>query len=291
MQSSHSSWTCHLCLFKEMPFADVDNLDNLNSTDTNSFFLESSLNELNVSKEKAADTMTQVTDIKHIRNNNRKECIIASLNINSLPNKFEEIKEWLGSNLFDILAIQETKIDSTFPNSQFNVEGYKLFRHDRAKGGGGIVVFVRDNISAICKRHTSTSVELLLFDMCLGQRRFPLISAYKPPSINNSTFTKEMLAVLDKVISLCENVNCIGDLNCDLLNPLAHNKQGRCLMDICDIYDLDTLINTPTRISTNRALCLYVILTNVPAYMKDSGTIQTGLSDHNLVYTVIKTKL
>ena len=76
-----------------------------------------------MSKDKGADTMMQVTDIKHIRNNSRKECIIASLNINSLPNKFEEIKEWLGSNLFDILAIQETKIDSTFPNSQFNVEG------------------------------------------------------------------------------------------------------------------------------------------------------------------------
>ena len=108
----------------EMPFADLDNIDILNCTDTNSFFLESSLNELNVSKDKGADTtMMQVTDIKHIRNNSRKECIIASLNINSLPNKFEEIKEWLGSNLFDILAIQETKIDSTFPNSQFNVEG------------------------------------------------------------------------------------------------------------------------------------------------------------------------
>ena len=62
-------------------------------------------------------------------------------------------------------------------------------------------------------------------------------------------------------------------------------------MDICDIYDLDSLINTPTRISTNRAPCLDVILTNVPAYMKDSGTIQTALSDHNLVYTVLKTKL
>lgn len=229
MQSSHSSWTCHLCLLKEMPFADLDNIDNLNCTDTNSFFLESSLNELNVSKDKGADTMMQVTDIKHIRNNNRKECIIASLNINSLPNKFEEIKEWLGSNLFDILAIQETKIDSTFPNSQFNVEGYKLFRRDRAKGGGGIAVFVRDNISAIRKRHTSTSVELLLFDMCLGQRRFTLISAYKPPSIDNSTFTKEMLAVLDKAISLCENVICIGDLVCDLLNPQARQMPDRYL--------------------------------------------------------------
>ena len=65
-----------------------------------------------------------------------------------LANKFEEIKEWLGQEAFDILSIQETKIDRTFPNSQFHVEGFKLFRRDRVKGGGGIAVFISDNIIA-----------------------------------------------------------------------------------------------------------------------------------------------
>jgi len=43
-----------------------------------------------------------------------------------LPNKFEEIKEWLVCGAFDILSIQETKIDKTFPRTQFYVEGFKL---------------------------------------------------------------------------------------------------------------------------------------------------------------------
>jgi len=83
----------------------------------------------------------------------------------------------------------------------------------------------------------------------------------------------------------------IGDLNCDIINPLHNNQQGKCLLDICEIYDLDSLITSPTRIFTNRASCLDVILTNVPAFIKDSGVIETGLSDHCLVHAVLNTTL
>ena len=62
-----------------------------------------------------------------------------------------------------------------------------------------------------------------------------------------------------------------GDLNSDILHPLDNHKEGQCLLDMCDIYDLDSLIN-------------------VPAFAKDSGVIHTGLSDHDLVYTVLKTR-
>ena len=40
-------------------------------------------------------------------------------------------------------------------------------------------------------------------------------------------------------------------------------------------------LTVPTRISKNRESCLDVILTNVPAFAKDSGVIHTGLSDHD----------
>lgn len=80
-------------------------------------------------------------------------------------------------------------------------------------------------------------------------------------------------------------------INCDKINPSKNNKQGKCLLDICDIYDLDSLITNPTRISMNKVSCLDVILTNVSAYIKDSGIMETGLSDHSLVYAVLNTKL
>jgi hypothetical protein len=229
-------------------------------------------------------------NLKQLRDANHKKCLIASLNVNSLPNKFVEIKEWLRCGVFDILSIQETKIDKTFPNSQFYVEGFKYFRRDRKKGGGGIIVYIKENIIAQQKKIACKQLETILLQLRIGQRQFALISAYKPPSVDNNAFTTELSMVLDEAFLLSENIVCTGDLNSDLLQPLSNNKQGKCLLDICDIYDLDSLINKPTRVSENRSSCLDVILTNVPAFMGDSDVVETGLSDHYLVYTVLNIK-
>ena len=190
-------------------------------------------------------------NFKQLRDANRKKCIIASLNVNSLPNKFVEIKEWLRCGIFDILSIQETKIDKTYPNSQFYVEGFKYFRRDRKKGGGGIIVYIKENIIAQQKKFAYKQLEIILLHLRIGQQQFALISAYKPPSVDNNIFTTELSKALDEAFLLSENIVCIGDLNSDLLQPLSSNKQGKCLLDICDIYDLDSLINKPTRVSEN----------------------------------------
>ena len=79
-------------------------------------------------------------DFSFLTKEYREEFIIPSYDINSLESKFVEVKEWLDQRVFDILTIQETKIDRTYPNSQFQEEHYKLYRNDRIKGGGGIVV-------------------------------------------------------------------------------------------------------------------------------------------------------
>ena len=135
------------------------------------------------------------------------------------------------------------------------------------------------------------SLEAILLHLYIEKRQFALISAYKPPSVENNTFTRDLSTVLDEAFLLCENVICIGDLNADILHPLYSKKQGKCLLDIGDIYDLDSLINKPTRGSEKRTSCLDVILTNVPAFTRDSGVIETGLSNHCLVYTVLTAKL
>ena len=47
----------------------------------------------------------------------------------------------------DILVITETKTDSSFPNSQFIIEGFSMpYRWDRNSLGGGVIAYVRDDI-------------------------------------------------------------------------------------------------------------------------------------------------
>ena len=59
---------------------------------------------------------------------------------------FYEIRTWLLSGRFDILVISETKIDGSFPDSQFQVEGFRLCRSDRKAGGRGLMIYVRSDI-------------------------------------------------------------------------------------------------------------------------------------------------
>ena len=72
------------------------------------------------------------------------------MNINLLRNKFDQLKI-LVHNKIDILVVTESKLDDTFPDSQFHIPGYKLpFRKDRNKIVRKIIVFVRDGIP--CKK-------------------------------------------------------------------------------------------------------------------------------------------
>ena len=95
-----------------------------------------------------------LTILKNIRIENMKNVIIGQLNINSLRNKHHALVELLRGNL-DILVITETKLDGTFPEKQFYIPGYKKpFRKDRNKNGGGVMIYVREDIpSDILMKH------------------------------------------------------------------------------------------------------------------------------------------
>ena len=95
----------------------------------------------------STDSLSNQSDaLTEIRIKNPKRLIIAHLNINSLRNKFDYLKI-LVQDKIDILVVTESKLDETFPGSQFHIPGYKVpFRKDRNKLGGGIIVFVRDDI-------------------------------------------------------------------------------------------------------------------------------------------------
>ena len=89
------------------------------------------------------DAKTLISDY---RAKNCDKVVIATLNLNSLPNKFSSLAEIISNNI-DILVIEETKIDESFPEGQFLIPGYKKpYRKDRNRNGGGIIVYVREDI-------------------------------------------------------------------------------------------------------------------------------------------------
>lgn len=55
---------------------------------------------------------------------------LAYLNINSITNKIDEVKEILGKGMFDILFIAESKIDSRTSTTLLAQPGFRLVRRD-----------------------------------------------------------------------------------------------------------------------------------------------------------------
>ena len=48
--------------------------------------------------------------------------------------------------VLDILVINKTKTDSTFPLNQFAIQGYsKPYRFDRKRNGGGVFMYLRED--------------------------------------------------------------------------------------------------------------------------------------------------
>ena len=89
---------------------------------------------------------SQTNFLVNLRKKYFNHLIIGNLNINSLRNKFEDLKILVKGKI-DIIDITESKLDHTFPDSSFRVSGYnKPFRKDRNRNGGGILVFIRDDI-------------------------------------------------------------------------------------------------------------------------------------------------
>ena len=84
---------------------------------------ESAKSLLTVSSDTPFDTLN---DLHEQRLNHHENVIVGPLKINSIRNKFSCFKDLVLKEA-DICLLSETKIDDSFPNSQFFAEGYRMF--------------------------------------------------------------------------------------------------------------------------------------------------------------------
>ena len=116
------------------------------------------------------------------RLNHPKNVIIGHLNINSIRNKFPGFKDLvLKEN--HICLLSETKIEDSFPNSQFSTEDYRIFRKDRNKNGGGLILYVNEDIpsKSVNSYNFKEGPEIIIFEFSISNKKWLLLVNYKPP--------------------------------------------------------------------------------------------------------------
>ena len=207
---------------------------------------------------------TGLQQLQEDRLKHHKNPLIGYLNMNSLRNKITNLRVIMKTLSLDYLILSQTKIDESFPTSQFNVESYEIrARRDRDKYGAGLIKFVRRSL--ICKRlrdYKPKHSEYLCSELNLTNKMLICFGIYRPPeSINLSTFFEELATSLSKAVLKYENLLIMGDFNIDRKSKsLGYDK----LHEFCDLFNLTNLITSKTYFTKNHKYLIDLFLTNAP---------------------------
>ena len=272
---------------------DVNNMNQLENTQNDNEVSESlsislndfeSVSDCNIENEVSGEK-DPILILNELKTKNTERLIVGHININFLQNKFEYLKSLIQGKI-DIIVITETKIDDSFPLSQFTMDGYSIpFRLHRDSQGGGIIIYIREDIP--CKELKTPKlpkdIEGIFIELNLRKTKWLLMGAYNPQKGLISYFLHHVGIELDKFIGNYDNILLLGDFNSTM------NEEA--MKFFCEIYHLKNLINEPTCYkSAKNPSSIDVILTNRKRCFQDSITVETGLSDHHkLTVTVLKT--
>ena len=148
--------------------------------------------------------------LKKLRIKNLNRVIISQINIISI-NKIELLSEADLGNI-DILMVSETKIDMSFPTSQFVIQGFAAsLRVDRTNTDGGILVYVGDDIisNLLNISYISSDTECVATEINLCKTEWLLIGSYNPHKNNISNYLMNLSKIVDKNSSGYDKCLCL----------------------------------------------------------------------------------
>ena len=179
--------------------------------------------------------------------------------------------------------MSETKLNDTFPNSQFEIEGYSPLRRDRNENGGGLILYSRNDIPIKPLPLLFGTIECILSEVTISKKKCLAIGIYNP---NKSMISDHLFVLgknLDHYLPTYDNIIIFGDFNCEMTEDAMSN--------FCSLYNLTNLIRGPTCFKNpDKPTCIDLILTNKLRNFQNSSIIESGLSDfHKFTVTVLKT--
>ena len=223
------------------------------------------------------------SELKNLRLKNIGRLVVGYLNINSVRNKFEGLKGFVSDHI-DVLMVAETKIDNSFPKGQFFIQGYsEPFRLDRNSNGGGLLVYVKENIPSkqLKSFEFEDDIECIGFEINLRKKKWAFFSIYRPPTQSQSHFFGQLSTAIDHFSDKYENFVIVGDFN-----ALETEQE---IGDFMDLFAFKNLVKEPTCFKSGNPRCIDLILTNRGRNFQQTTAIETGLSDfHKMVVTVLK---
>ena len=222
--------------------------------------------------------------LRVISKKNMSRIKVGQLSIKSIRNKFDLLLPAVVRNL-DILLITETNIDSSFPEAQFEIDGFTTpYRVDRDCHGGGILLYIRQDIPSklLINLKISENLEGDFVELNFHRKKMASLLSYNPQKLNITKHLDVIGKNLDLYSSRYENYLLLGDFNSEL------SENG--ITEFCKVYRLKNLVKGVTCYKNpEKPSCVDLILTNRPRSFRGCHIIETGPSDFNkMTVTVMK---
>ena len=143
-------------------------------------------------------------------------------NVRSLLPKIDDLRIICSLYLPDFVCIVETWLDPSIDDTEIFIQGYCVFRVDRSRHGGGVLVFVKDVFTCSLLYKGSSELELLVLSVNVSVGSSPdfcIALFYRPPS-SDSVLLDSLFSTLCNIFtSLPCKFILLGDFNVDFLSP------------------------------------------------------------------------
>ena len=193
------------------------------------------------------------------------------LNIRSLVGKVDELRSifTFTKSTIHLLTLSETWLSADTLDSEIEISGYNVYRRDRKTKGGGVAVYIRNDICAVRTDLESSDVEALWLQVFLPKSHSFLIGTFYRPPNSSKTFDPDFVIRLDSMVDSAladsNEVILFGDFNCDFLVKRSASNITKQLKLLFKAYNFTQLINEPTRAAPDSVSLLDLIVTNRPS--------------------------
>lgn len=219
---------------------------------------------------------------------------ILCLNVRSLYSNRSQLEaDFIDTNIYALCLI-ETWLTPMLQTHVIDIDGFQLIRRDRQinKRGGGIAIYLRKDLtwSYLAHNLNQSNQDIEIFSIILERKYQPNLCIsviYLPPTSKLSEAIKHMDAIADTILRNDLHWVLCGDLNINLLDK-KESKSHKLINNFTSRNLLSQLIKVPTRITPTTASLLDHIYTNLDQTLTSAGVIPYGLSDHDLIYIIIK---
>ena len=180
------------------------------------------------------------------------------------------------------MLVAETKIDDSFPQGQFIIDGFSApYRFDCNCLGGGLILFVREDFPSNLLSVEEKPIESFYVELNLRNSKWLVNCSYNPHKNSIGNHLDRISESLDLLSSDYEKMIFLGDFN--VTDDEHHMKS------FCENYGLKNLIGQPTRYKSSiNPVWRDVILTNEPRRFQITCVVETGLSDFHLMTVMRK---